>query len=163
MQQYSTTLLCTLSKPSNNNFDLYHLDRGVRAWAIALGIRKRPTPYRRSKAGQKHFHQIHTIHNRGLWNNNKDQTRQVGTYLVPVNTTTNLTRLFHISHINARSICSKIESFQEHLLTRKVNICAITETWLKQTATKCRLTGKYHQKGIVSSPDPDWIIDWVVG
>ena len=68
-------------------------------------------------------------------NNNKDQTRQVGTYLVPVNIITDLTRLFYISHINARSICNKIESFQEHLLARRVDICAITETWLKQTDT----------------------------
>ena len=60
----------------------------------------------------------------------------MGTYLVPVNITTDLTRLFHISNINARSICNKIESFQEHLLARKVDICAITETWLKQTDTK---------------------------
>ena len=135
MQQYSITFLCFLSKPSNNNFDLYHLDSGFRSWAIALGIRKRPTPYRRFKAGQKLFHRIHSIHNRGLWNNNKDQTRQVGTYLVPVNITTYLTRLFCISHINARSICNKIESFQEHLLARRVDICAITETWLKQTDT----------------------------
>ena len=129
--------LCSLSKPSNNNFDLYHLDRGVRAWAIALGIRKRPTPYRRSKVGQKLFHWIHSIHNRGLWKNNKDQKRQVGTYLVPVNIITDLTRPFCISHINARSICNKIESFQEHLLARMVDICAITETWLKKTDTNC--------------------------
>ena len=133
MQQYSTTFLHSLSKPSNNNFDLYHLNRGVRAWPLALGIRKRPTPYRRSTAGQNLFHQIHSIHNRGLWNNNKDQTRQVGTYLVPVNIITDLTRLFCISHINGRSICNKIESFQQHLLAKRVDICAIKETWLKQT------------------------------
>ena len=62
---------------------------------------------------------------------------QVGTYLVPVNIITDLTRLFQISHINARLICNKIESFQEHLLARRVDICAITETWLKQTDTNC--------------------------
>ena len=94
-------------------------------------------PIQKVQTGQKLFHWIHTIHNRGLWNNNKDQTRQVGTYLVPVNITTDLTRLFCISHINARSICNKIESFQEHVLARRVDICAITETWLKQTDTIC--------------------------
>ena len=65
--------------------------------------------------------------------------RQVGTYLGPVNIITDFTGLFCISHINARSTCNKIESFQEHLLARRSDICAITETWLKQTDTNCRV------------------------
>ena len=134
MLRYTTTFLRSLGKPNKNNVNLYHLNRAVRTWAIAIGIRKRPNPYRRSKAGQKLFHRIHSIFNRGLWNNNnnKVQIRPAGLYLVPVNITTNTTRLFCISHINARSIHNKIESFQEHLLARRVDICAVTETWLKQ-------------------------------
>ena len=103
MLRYTTTFLRSLSKPNNNNSNLYHLNRAVRTLTIAIGIRKRPNPYRRSKAGQKLFHQIHSIFNRGLQNNNnKVPIRQAGSYLVPVNITTDLTRLLYISHINAR-------------------------------------------------------------
>ena len=133
MLRYTTTFLQSLG--NKNNVNLYHLNRAVRTWTIAIGIRKRPNPYRRSKAGQKLFHRIHSIFNRGLQNNNntnKVQIRPAGLYLVPVNITTDTTRLFCISHINARSIHNKIESFQEHLVARRVDICAVTETWLKQ-------------------------------
>ena len=33
--------------------------------------------------------------------------------------------------VNARSICNKIESFHQHISEQEVNICAITETWLR--------------------------------
>ena len=135
MLNYTTTFLCLLRKPNNNNANFYYLNRAVRTWAIVLGIRKRPNPYRRSKAGQKLFHWIHSIANRGIQNtnNNKVHIRPAGSFLVPVNITMDTTRLFHISHINARSIRNKIESFQEHLLAKRVDVCAVTETWLKQT------------------------------
>ena len=36
-----------------------------------------------------------------------------------------------ISHINARSICKKINQFQEYTTEVWIEICAITETWLR--------------------------------
>ena len=38
----------------------------------------------------------------------------------------------HLAHVNARSIPNKILQFQEYILYKDVDICAITETWLKQ-------------------------------
>ena len=159
MLSYTTTFLCSLSKPNNNNFNFYHLNRAVRPWAIVSGIRKRPNPYRRSKAGQKLFHQIHSIFNRGLQNtnNNKVNIRPAGSYLVPVNITTDTTRLFCISHISARSIHNKIESFQEHLLARRMDVCAVTETWLKQTDINSMAHREVPPEGynIISHSRPD--------
>ena len=62
MLRYTTTFLHSLGKPNNNNLNLYHLNRAVRTWAIAIGIRKPQIecPYRRSQAGSKFFHQIHS-------------------------------------------------------------------------------------------------------
>ena len=35
-----------------------------------------------------------------------------------------------ISHINAHSIYDKTQPFQEHILSKDVSLCAITESWL---------------------------------
>ena len=62
MLRYTATFLCSLSKPYNNTINLYYLDRAVRTWAIAIGIRKQliECPYRCCHAGNKLFHQIHS-------------------------------------------------------------------------------------------------------
>ena len=77
--------------------------------------------------------------------------------MVPVNITTDTTRHFCISHINARSIRNKIESFQEHLLARRVDICAVTETWLKQTDINSMAHREVPPEGysIISHSRPD--------
>ena len=159
MLSYTTTFLRLLRKPNNNNCNFYYLNRAVRTWAIVLGIRKRPNPYRRSKAGQRLFHWIHSIVNRGLQNtnNNKVHIRPAGSYLVPVNITMDTTRLLCISHINARSICNKIESFQEHLLAKRVDVCAVTETWLKQADINSMAHREVPPEGynIISHSRPD--------
>ena len=38
----------------------------------------------------------------------------------------------HLAHVNARSIPNKMLQFKEYILDKDVDICAITETWLKQ-------------------------------
>ena len=37
----------------------------------------------------------------------------------------------NLAQVNARSICNKIKSFHQHISEQEVNICAITETWLR--------------------------------
>ena len=37
-----------------------------------------------------------------------------------------------ISHVNVRSIWNKILHFQQVVLEENIDICAITETWIKQ-------------------------------
>ena len=43
MLRYTTKFLHSLGRPNKNNVNLYHLNRAVRTWAIAIGIRKRLT------------------------------------------------------------------------------------------------------------------------
>ena len=38
----------------------------------------------------------------------------------------------HLVHVNARYIPNKILQFQEYILDEDVDICAVTEIWLKQ-------------------------------
>ena len=41
-------------------------------------------------------------------------------------------RMVNISHVNACSIINKVSQFQLEICDRKTDICAITETWIKQ-------------------------------
>ena len=41
-------------------------------------------------------------------------------------------RMVNISHVNAHSIINKVSQFQLEICDRNTDICAITETWIKQ-------------------------------
>ena len=95
--------------------------------------RIRTTCYRRSKAGIKLFHCIHTITTnkpRTISDHNQ-KCNQVNleNLLVPtINNNRGVSALF--SNINARSIYPKMLTFQQHVSTMNSTLCAITETWL---------------------------------
>ena len=60
-----------------------------------------------------------------------------------------------LAHINARSITNKSSPIQHYLHDQEVDICAITETWVKtndQTAPKEILPPSYN---IITKPRPD--------
>ena len=37
-----------------------------------------------------------------------------------------------LAHINARSIVNKMQPFQQYNLYQNIDVCAITETWIKK-------------------------------
>ena len=39
----------------------------------------------------------------------------------------------HLAHVNAPSVCNKILQTQEYILRSQIDICAITETWIKSS------------------------------
>ena len=112
---------------------MYHLNRAVRTWAIAIGIRKQQIecPYRCSHAGNKFFNQIHSWITENTLTKNATQLdhKQVIVPLKRCPNTRSVKTAF--SHINARSIYHKIPNFQDYITTNKISVCAITETWLK--------------------------------
>ena len=133
MLRYTATFLCSLSKPNNNTINLYYLDRAVRTWAIAIGIRRQliECPYRCSCAGNRLFHWIHSWVTENTLTKNATQMdrKQV---IVPLRRCPNIRSVkTAFSHINARSIYHKIPDFQEYITTNKISVCALTETWLK--------------------------------
>ena len=123
-------------------FDKTDLPTKVRSNIIALGIRKQKSqvPYRRSRAGQNLFYHINSIVNCHLENvTNCSTTRNsplVSPFVIPLQQITNIPSANRISlaTVNARSIYSKKEDFQEYLLSNDLDICLVTETWLKHSA-----------------------------
>ena len=94
---------------------------------------KAPCPYRRSRAGTNLFKAIH----RRITQCNDDlmdrPPRPIQHSLLRLlgKEVLNKNRLVNLSLINAHSITSKVDQFQQELIELNVDMCGITETWLK--------------------------------
>ena len=73
-----------------------------------------------------------------LWNgqetpvSRKNQTGKTITIMTITIAEVPLSRLINLAHINARSVCNKKDQIQEQIVTHNLNLCVITETWIKQ-------------------------------
>ena len=147
MAQYSSGFLRIIRKISRTDYRNFQLDNITKSRVISLGIRKHPAPegkticYRRSRAGHKLFHKIHTL---VLWVHHLSVLSQPHTPCLGVNhgnlQELKLVRLdkakfFHLAHINTQSIRSKTLDFQEYIVSKDIEVCAVTETWLKEDET----------------------------
>ena len=145
MFKYSSEVLGTIQKclTLEKAFDKTYLLTKDRSNIIASGIRKQKlqVPYRRSRAKQKLFHHINSIVNHHLENvTNCSTTRNsplVSPFVIPLQQKTNIPSANRISlaTVNAQSIYSKKEDFQEYLLSNDLDICLVMETWLKHLDT----------------------------
>ena len=108
---------------------------------ISLGIRKQPLlhKYHWTRAGRQLFYKINTFAFR--WHNHDkkyyvQQTEKnygkVPTILTTIISTSIQSKLMHLATINTRSICNKINQYQHYLLEKSIDVCAVTETWLKE-------------------------------
>ena len=112
-------------------YELFHLNTAARTWIIALGLKRQPHPYRGLRAGRAVFGRIHTrITNRY----DKDDIP----WITPKNNLINVVMSkdkyvnLSLAHINAHSVKNKIAPLQHYLCDSQIDICAITETWIKQ-------------------------------
>ena len=98
-----------------------------------LGIRHQPRPYRHSCAGTNLFGRIHAFFTQG--HRQYPYTRMTHARrmdsLIKISKENVRTSSLCLAHINARSIKNKILQFQEYITNVNIDLCAITETWLK--------------------------------
>ena len=133
MATYSIQALRMIGSLAKSCYTHFHLPQKTRTNIIALGIRKAPCPYRRSRAGTNLFKAIH----RRITQCSNDLTdqppRSIQYSLLRSlrKEVVNKKRLVNLSLINAHSITSKVNQFQQELIDFNVDICGITETWLK--------------------------------
>ena len=142
MAQYSSTLLWNIRKLSWYDYSKFQLNNKTRSRVIELGIRKLHddlvTQYCMSRAGTKLFHRIHTLVSQhchfDILADSSTSTcstiNQDNMYSITIKKL-DKSKLFHIAHINAWSIRSKVLDFHEYISSRKVDLCVITESWLK--------------------------------
>ena len=104
---------------------------------IVMGIYRYPRPYRRSRAGTKLFHKIRSITS---WH--RDETTTTPEHNLVNNSVfircegmynmTNQPYTMKWGLVNCRSIVSKTQLIQTEVFTNKLDICTLTETWIKQ-------------------------------
>ena len=129
---YPALFLRTIGSQAKHNFINFYIPQPTRAWTIALRIQKQPKPYRRSRAGQNLFHCIHQrIRLR--------QENTIGTSRKPKPFTHQrdskiLAKTENGKYFTCKSspITNKVSQFQLEICDRHTDICAVTETWIKQ-------------------------------
>ena len=126
---------------SKSFFPSFCLDRLMMSWIIALDIRSKPRPYRRSRGGKDHFYHIHTIIGRGT-------TRMQSTGLTKERSINQgIWQSLHIQHktqiknrspfrcngalINCKYVHNKTHEIQQTVEEITTDICVLTETWIK--------------------------------
>ena len=162
---YSSTFLRNIGQQvkSITNYSKFTIPHLMRSWIINLGIRRQPRPYRRSKGGMNLFHKIHTrISDRHYSSLAAHNSRCPNpSILKPIPKAMDKHRLLNLSHVNACSIANKIDQFQVEVCDNKVDICAITETWIRKDDIEAITKEVLHQKDIRSFPNPEQLVEMV--
>ena len=151
-----------------SNYDSFHIDTPIRAWIIALGIRARPVRFRRSRAGKNLFYHIASIthrqhceliHRKAVtpvhsvnWNNLLIKTRHNSLQSQP---TLAFQDDLHSVLINCRSVVNKTQEIQLELVNNNLDLCILTETWIKEcdTITPTRLFPNGYKSLSISRQD----------
>ena len=120
---------------SRGNWNLLFLQQIMRSWIICLGIRKQliDQQYRRSRTGRNTFKKIHTIVTDHLI---RPQIAQVYlenlAHIASSSRQKSSGRTLKAFHINARSVCNKLNDLHQYINLNNINLCAITETWIRE-------------------------------
>ena len=130
--------IASLAK-EKSNYIYFSLPHPVKAWVIALGIRKHPRPYRQSRGGKCLFHRIttltqkttnmshlkglsHNINHGNLW---KIECQQPSNAL---RTDLSITFDCHCAVVNCRSVGNNINDIKHEIYNHYLDLCALTET-----------------------------------
>ena len=133
---YSMNFLKDIRKRVKTDYHNFTLPVTTRSWIIALCVCKHHAsrPYRRSREGSTLFWKIHLhiIHRERMHNS---WPGIVSSNLCNIKCTnqgldSSKGNFLHLAQVNARSICNKIKS-SINICEQEVDICAITETWLR--------------------------------
>ena len=130
---YLSGTLHRIGTRSKTMHDMFYLHSATQSHIIALSIRKKPRQYRGSKARRStvgHIHTVITNHGRTKSNFNIKQN-VVLSNLLSIQPSMERHNYLCLAHVNVWSIRNKIVPFQHYLQDEKIDMFAITETWLK--------------------------------
>ena len=116
-------------------YGTYHLDYSIRSHVISLAIRRQPSQqkYRRLRSGKNLFCKIQPIAKKWIsWDRLNINPGITVSNLIVIKKESITSRCFCLAYINARSISNKIHQFQHYVVDNRVDICAITDSWLKE-------------------------------
>ena len=133
MMSYLSEALRRIGTRSKTMHDMFYLHSATQSYIIALGIREKLRQYRGSRTRRStvgHIHTRITNHERTKSNFNLKQN-VVLSNLLSIQPSKERHNYLCLAHVNAQSIRNKISSFPHYLQDEKIDICAITESWLK--------------------------------
>ena len=133
MMSYFSEALCRIGTRSKTMYDMFYLHSAIQTHIIAFGIRKQPRQYRGSRARRLIFVHIHTRitnHGRNKSYFNRKQN-VVLSNLLSIQPSKERHNYLCLAPVNAWSIRNKNGSFQHYLQDEKIDMCAVTRTWLK--------------------------------
>ena len=131
------------------------------SWIITLGIKRQPvdTPYRRSRAGKLLFKKSHAIISNNIIYRTSKNFRNESNLIHIQPRPSNQFRLT-LLHASIRSIRNKIPQLGEQIQYMKVDICVITETWLKAVSEKPVHNIAPPGYNLISHPRMGWLHWW---
>ena len=132
--------IASMAKEKSNYFSS-SLPLLLKAWVIALGIRKHPRLYRQSRGGKCLFYRITSLTNRitnmshlkGLSQNINCENLQTIECQQPSNALRkglSITFDCHCTVVNCRSVGNKINNIRHEIYNHNLEVCALTETWI---------------------------------
>ena len=120
---------------SEANHHLFSLKYELRMKIIGMDIRKSARPYRKSRAGKKLCYKISSLVNRPRLyrpRNHMNSHRNYIKIIPTVNMQCNKTFDCRCAIVNCHSVVNKTSDFKVELIDHKLDICALTETWIRE-------------------------------
>ena len=131
-RSYSSWALRSLWAKVIQNHQVSNINFNTRSRIINLGIRRTWRPYRQSRGGQAILDQIHRITSKVTDVFTRSQTKGILLEnLKQLNRTAEHQKLLNLSLVNARSVRNKCDQVQLYLSNYDIDLCIITEMWLK--------------------------------
>ena len=133
---YGSTLLKWIQDQSKlkENHTFFSLEPETRGNIISLGTAAQPRLYRGSKGGKHLFHRIHSIvsnwgqhvHTPGCGTDKRNFALPNKEFITETQSS------IHCAMVNCWSIVNKTQTIQMEIATHNIDLCALTETWIKQ-------------------------------
>ena len=160
-RSYSSWALRTLQAKVIQNHQVSNINFNTRSRIINLGIRRICRPYRWSRKGQAILEWIHRITSKVtnvFTRSQRSQTRGILLEnLKQFNRTAEYQRLLNLSLVNPRSVRNKCDQVQLYLSNYDIDLCIITEMWLKPSE-EIFMKKSYVPQAIISFLTQDRVI-----
>ena len=117
------------------NYHLFSLRYKLRMKIIDLDIRKKVSLYRRSKAGKRLHHKIVTLMTKLRLHRSRNRSLVQGNNVniaLTVNRHCKKTIDYRCATVNCCSIVNKTSDFKVELMEHNLDVCALTETWIRE-------------------------------
>ena len=117
------------------NYHMFSLRYELRMKIIDLDIRKKARLYRRSRAGKRLHHKIGTLLMKLRLHRPRNRSLVQGNNVIIPSTMNRLykkTTDYRCAIVNCHSIVNKTSDFKVELMEHNLDVCALTETWIRE-------------------------------